>query len=127
MAKKEFTLYGKTLEELKGMSVDDFAKIAPARARRSLRRGLTSAQQSLIEKIRKNKRNIETHCRNMIILPEMLGLTIKVHDGKSFIPLTIEPDMLGHALGEFAITRKKIAHSAPGVGATRSTSSMSVK
>lgn len=127
MAKKEFTLYGKNLEELKGMSPDDFAKIAPARVKRSLRRGFTSAQKRLLEKIRKQKRNIETHCRNMVILPEMVGMTIKIHDGKSFIPLTIEPDMLGHNLGEFAITRKRIAHNAPGVGATRSTSSMSVK
>jgi small subunit ribosomal protein S19 len=63
----------------------------------------------------------------MVVLPMMLGQTIKVHDGKTFIPVTIQQEMLGHILGEFALTRKRVAHSAPGVGATRSSASISVK
>ena len=127
MAKKEFTYYGKTLDELKGMTMDDFAQIAPARARRSLKRGLNRSQKSLLQKIKSNKQNIETHCRNMVIIPEMMGKLIKVHNGKEWIPVSINEEMLGHSLGEFALTRKRVSHSAPGVGATKSSASMSVK
>ena len=127
MAKKEFTYRGKIMDELKQMSVQEFMQVVPARPRRSLKRGLTPAQKKLIDKIRKGKNNIETHCRDMVILPSMVGLTIKVHRGNSFQPVLIENEMMGHYLGEFAQTRKKVAHSAPGVGATRSSASISVR
>ena len=48
-----------------------------------------------------------------------------VYNGKEFIPLTITAEMLGHYLGEFVLTRKKVAHSAPGIGATRSSAAQS--
>ena len=127
MAKKEFTYRGKIMDELKQMSVQEFMQVVPARPRRSLKRGFTPAQKKLIDKIRKGKNNIETHCRDMVILPSMVGLTIKVHRGNSFQPVLIENEMMGHYLGEFAQTRKKVAHSAPGVGATRSSASISVR
>ena len=127
MAKKEFTFRGKSVEELKKLSVNEFAQLATARIRRSLKRGFTEQQQILLKKIRKNEKNIETHCRDMIIIPEMIGITIKVHQGKEWIPVMIEPDMIGHCLGEFSMTRRKVAHSAPGIGATRSSASLSVK
>ena len=63
----------------------------------------------------------------MIIIPDMIDKTIKVHNGKEFVQLIIMPEMLGHRLGEFSLTRKKISHSAPGVGATRSSSAVSVR
>jgi small subunit ribosomal protein S19 len=63
---------------------------------------------------------IRTHCRDMIILPEMVGLTIHVHNGKDFVPVEITTEMIGHYLGEFAITNKKVVHGAPGLRATRS-------
>ena len=81
----------------------------------------------MLKKLRANEKNIETHCRDMIILPEMVGKTIKIHQGKEFMPVIIEEGMIGHYLGEFAMTRKKVAHSAPGIGATRSSASLSVK
>ncbi|MEE9525254.1 MAG: 30S ribosomal protein S19 [Candidatus Woesearchaeota archaeon] len=127
MAKKEFTYYGKTLDELKNLSLNEFAEIAPARVRRSLKRGLTDPQQILLKKIKKGESNIETHCRNMIILPEMMDKTISVYNGKAFIKIIILPEMIGHYLGEFAGTRKGVSHSAPGIGATRSSAAMSVK
>jgi small subunit ribosomal protein S19 len=127
MAKKEFTYCSKTIEELKNMSTEDFAKISTARVRRSLRRGFTEEQKTLLKKILKNKKNIETHCRDMVIVPSMIGTTIKVHVGNSYVPVTIEGEMLGHFIGEFALTRKRVQHSAPGVGATRSSASISVK
>ena len=127
MAKKEFTLRGKTIEELKNMSLNELSQLLTARQRRTIKRDFTEQQKILLKKLRANVKNIETHCRDMIILPEMIGKMIKVHQGKEFIPVTIEPDMVGHYLGEFILTRKKVAHSAPGIGATRSSASLSVK
>lgn len=127
MAKKEFTYKGKAIEELKKMSLVELAQLFPSRQKRSLKRGLTDHQKILLNKIRQNQKNIETHCRDMVVLPEMIGSTIKVHRGKEFIPLTIEVDMIGHYLGEFVLTRKRVQHSAPGIGATRSSASLSVK
>ena len=63
----------------------------------------------------------------MIILPEMIDSTIQIHDGKSFIKVLIQPEMIGHYLGEFTYNRKRVAHSAPGIGATRSSAALSVK
>jgi small subunit ribosomal protein S19 len=63
----------------------------------------------------------------MLILPEMVGTVIKIYTGKSFEPVEIQPEMIGHLLGEFALTRKRVAHSSPGVGATRSSANVSVK
>ena len=109
------------------MSLGELAQVFTARQRRTIKRGFTDQQKILLDKLRSNEKNIETHCRNMIILPEMVGATIKVHQGKEFIPVAIEPDMIGHYLGEFVLTRKRVAHSAPGIGATRSSASLSVK
>ncbi len=127
MVKKEFTYKGKTLNELKAMDLKEFIELLPSRQRRSIKRGLTDQQKILLKRIRKKKKNIETHCRDMIILPEIVGTLIKVHNGNSFVPIKIEEDMIGHYLGEFALTRKKLQHSAPGVGATKSSASISVK
>ncbi|RLF88358.1 30S ribosomal protein S19, partial [Thermococci archaeon] len=61
------------------------------------------------------------------ILPEMVGMTIYVHNGKEFVPVEIKPEMIGHYLGEFAPTRKRVQHGAPGIGATRSSMFVAVK
>jgi small subunit ribosomal protein S19 len=127
MAKKEATYYGKTLEEMQAMSIADYAKITTSRIRRSIKRGFTEAEKKVLKLVERNHPNIETHCRDLPILPSMVGKTIKVHDGKQLFPVRIEIQMLGHTLGEFAMTRKKVAHSAPGIGATKSSSSISVK
>lgn len=127
MAKKEFTFKGKTVEELKKMSLNELAQLMSSRQRRIIKRGFTEQQKILLKKIRANKKNLKTHCRDMIILPEMIGTTIKVYQGKEFVPVMVEQDMIGHCLGEFVLTRKKVAHSAPGIGATRSSASLSVK
>jgi len=63
---------------------------------------------------------LRTHVRDMIILPDMVGITINVHNGKDFTPITMKPEMIGHYLGEYAITNKRVQHGAPGVGASRS-------
>lgn len=126
MARKEFTYKGKTLEELKEMDMKDFIKLLPARERRSLKRGLTEQEKILMRELKK-KDNVKTHCRDLIILPEMVSKKIRVHSGKDFIMVSIEPEMIGFRLGDFVLTRKSIAHSAPGIGATRSSANISVK
>ncbi len=132
MAKKVFKYRGKTLEELQNLSLADFAKLLPSRERRSILRGFTDAEKRLLARIEKfksgkTKKPVKTHCRDMIILPSMVGLTIHIHKGKGFEPVTIVEEMIGHRLGEFALTRNKVQHSAPGVGATRSSAAVSVK
>ncbi|MDD1766700.1 MAG: 30S ribosomal protein S19 [Candidatus Methanomethyliaceae archaeon] len=125
---REFTYRGYTISQLMGLPMDEFIKLLPSRQRRSLLRGLTPEQRALFERIRRVKTSspkgkkivIRTHCRDMIILPEMVGLTISVHNGKEFTPVEILPEMIGRYLGEFAITCGKVTHGAPGLKATRS-------
>ena len=64
MVKKEFSYRGKTLNELKEMGVNDFATLLPARQRRSIKRGLSDQQKTLLENIKKGAKDIKTHCRN---------------------------------------------------------------
>ncbi len=124
MARKEFTYRGYTLDELKNMSLEEFAELLPARQRRSLRRGFTQVQKKLLQKVEKalDGKNVKlrTHARDMIILPKMVGLTFQVHNGKEWVRVEVKPEMIGHYLGEFAPTRKRVRHGSPGVGATRS-------
>ncbi|HDJ96451.1 MAG TPA: 30S ribosomal protein S19 [Candidatus Aenigmarchaeota archaeon] len=123
-----FRYRGVTLEELQKMSLEEFAKLVKARARRALLRGLTEGQKKLLEKIRKNPgKFIRTHERDMVILPEMVGAKIGVYNGKEYVPVEIKPEMIGFRLGDFAITCKRVKHSAPGVGATRSSKHVPLK
>lgn len=129
---KEFKFYGKMLSEIEKMDIKEFAKSLPARQRRTLLKGFTEEQKKLLIKIKKvkegkYKKQIKTQCRDMIIIPIMLDLLIQVHNGKSFISVKIIPEMLGHYLGEFVLTRQRVVHSAPGIGATRSSAAVSVK
>ncbi len=126
---KEFKFKGKTVEELKKMSLEEFAELLTARARRTIKRGFKEPQKTLLKKLRKkgDKKIVRTHVRDMIIIPEMLGKKIAIHNGKEWNVVEIKPEMLGHYLGEFAITRKRVIHSGPGIGATRSTKFASMK
>jgi small subunit ribosomal protein S19 len=110
------------------MSMDEFINLLPARPRRSLHRGLPQEQRTLLEKLRAAREEtkkggttlVKTHVRDMTILPEMVGLTVGVHNGKEFVQVEIKPEMIGHTLGEFAITNKPVRHGTPGIGASRS-------
>jgi small subunit ribosomal protein S19 len=124
--KEEFSYRGHSLAELKDMELDRVAQLFPARQRRKLKRELTEDQKKLLQKIREGK-TIRTHQRDMIILPEMVGTSIGVHDGKTFTILEIMPEMIGHYLGEYALTRRRVSHGGPGVGATRSSKYVPLK
>jgi len=127
MAKKEFLFKGKSAEELKAMSVSEYAKLIPSRLRRSLSRGFDVQQKSLLKKLEQGKNNVKTHSRDLAILPLMIGKTIKVYNGKEFVDVRVTTEKLGHMLGDFAMTRKHTKHSSPGVGASKSSKSASVR
>jgi len=131
----KFHYRGHTLEELKKMNMDEFVRLLPARARRSLRRGLPPRQKKLLERLRRSYRAkrrgkdilTRTHVRDMIIFPEMVGLQIGVYNGKSYEIVEVKPEMIGHYLGEFSLTRRRVQHGSPGIGATRSSKYVPLK
>jgi len=133
--RREFRYRGYTLEEIQSMPIDKLAEVLPARQRRTLKRGLKENHRKLLEKIRKlnemgekgKKKTIKTHLRDMIILPEMVGFTIYVYNGKEYVPVEIRPEMIGHYLGEFAPSCKKVEHGEPGLKATRSSMFLPLK
>ncbi len=130
-----FKYRGHTIDELKKMNMDQFIQLLPARARRSLKRGLPPRQKKLLERLRHAYRakkrgkdlTTRTHVRDMIIFPEMVGLKIGVYNGRIFEIVDIRPEMIGHYLGEFSLTRKRVQHGSPGIGATRSSKYVPLK
>ena len=127
--KKEFTYRGKTLEELKKLDVREFAILLSSRKKRTVLRQFQEIEKFVKRaknKANKNKR-IKTHARSLIIVPELVGLKIQVYNGNQFIPIEIVGEMLGHRLGEFSLTRSRVAHTKAGVGATKGTKHKSKK
>jgi len=127
--KAEKLFRGKTVDELKELDSREFARYLKSRERRSLLRQSEVIEKFLLkcEKNGAKGKMIKTHNRNIIVMPKMVGLKIGIYNGKEFVSIQIVPEMIGHRLGEFSHTRKKITHSAPGIGATRSSAAMSVK
>jgi len=83
---------------------------------RSIKKG-PFVDAHLMQKVEKaaasnDRRPIKTWSRRSMILPDMVGLTIAVHNGKQHVPVLISENMVGHKLGEFALTRTFKAHSA---------------
>ena len=122
---KEFTYRGLSQKELEELPLDKLFQLFPARARRSLTRGINDGKRKLIEEIKATKAGklktvINTHLRDLLVLPYMVGVTVNVYSGKEFVPVTITTEMIGHYLGEYVITNKRVSHGAPGVGASRS-------
>ena len=80
---------------------------------RSLKKG-PFVDGKLMEKVRRlrpgDKTIVKTWSRDSVITPEMVGFTIGVHNGKIHIPVLIIEDMVGHKLGEFALTKKFVRH-----------------
>jgi small subunit ribosomal protein S19 len=122
---KEFRYRGFTVDQLNSMSTEAILQLLPSRARRSLNRGISDDKRKLLEDVRSQKDGklegqIKTHARDMIVLPVMVGATVGVYTGKEFLSVEIKPEMIGHYLGEYAITNKKVVHGTPGIGASRS-------
>jgi small subunit ribosomal protein S19 len=125
--KGEFTYRGKTLDDLKKMDPDEFVELLPARQRRTIKRGIGDEHKKISQKIKDGDTSIRTHLRDMIILPEMVGLNLEIYNGKQFDKVEVIPEMLGHYFGEYSLTRKRVAHGSAGVGATKSSKFVPLK
>ena len=129
----EFTYRGHTLDELQGMERDEVAELLPARQRRTITRGLGTEHEKLLAKIQdadpEETANdpIRTHLRDMPILPSFVDLTFAVYNGQEFERVRIQPEMIGHYLGEFQLTRTSVEHGQAGIGATRSSKFVPLK
>jgi len=129
----EFTYRGHTLDELQSLSLDEVAELLPARMRRTITRGLSVEHEKLLEKARDAGEEetandpIRTHLRDMPIVPGFVGLTFSVYNGQEFQRVQVEPEMIGHYLGEFQLTRTSVEHGQAGIGATRSSKFVPLK
>ena len=136
MSQKGEPMYrGHKLTDLVQMNMDTLIELLPSRRRRTLKRGLPPRQKKLLVKLRAARKQankgkdviVKTHCRDMIILPEMVDLTIGVHNGKDFIRVKIIPQMIGHVLGEFSNPMKQVRQCNPGIGVTKSSAYVPLK
>ncbi|SEO27238.1 small subunit ribosomal protein S19 [Halogranum amylolyticum] len=129
----EFTYRGHTLDELQEMELDEVAELLPARQRRTIKRGLGVEHEKLLEKVRDKSEEetandpVRTHLRDMPILPSFVGLTFAVYTGQEFERVKVQPEMIGHYLGEFQLTRSSVTHGQAGIGATRSSKFVPLK
>ncbi len=119
----EFIYKGKKPKEL---SREEFVELLPSEIRRKFKRGLTEEENRVLAAIdkfkeQKGRKFIKTHCRDMIILPEMIGHKIGIHNGKEFVAVDITEELVGRRFGEFALTRKSLHHGSAGIGASKGT------
>lgn len=121
--RKDFTYRGKTVDELKKLDVREFSRYLRSRQRRNVLRQFQKIEEFVSRGKAKTEKNkpIRTHQRDLVIVPGMVGMNIHVHNGRNFIPVEIIGEMLGHQLGEFALTRSRVKHGKSGVGATKGT------
>jgi len=107
---------GKNIADLKNVDIREFAKLVKARARRTLLRNydVVGAFVKKCELFEAKRKPIKTHDRSIVIVPRLIGMTIGVHNGKEFVRVMITDEMLGHRLGEFAMTRKVAKHTSVG-------------
>ena len=122
---KKFNFKGMALEDLQKVPNEKLFELLNSRQRRSLKRGLSDNKKKIIAEIKAlkegiSKNVIKTHQRDIIILPYMVGVTLSVFSGKEFTPITLTTEMIGHYLGEYVITNKRVSHGTPGVGSSRS-------
>jgi small subunit ribosomal protein S15e len=126
---RKFTYRGVDLDQLLDMNNEQLMELFPCRIRRKFGRGLKRKPMALIKKLRKKKKEappnekpdvVKTQLRDMVIVPEMTGSVVGVHNGKTYTQVEIKPEMIGHYLGEYVITNKRVTHGAPGVGSSRS-------
>ncbi|SFG49967.1 small subunit ribosomal protein S19 [Halopelagius inordinatus] len=130
---EEFTYRGYTLDELQEMELEEVVELLPARTRRTIKRGLSTQHEKLRAEAREADAQetadspLRTHLRDMPILPSFVDKTFAVYNGQSFERVRIEPEMIGHYLGEFQLTRNSVEHGQAGIGATRSSKFVPLK
>jgi len=124
---EDFRFKGKTIDDLQKIQLGEFSKLVNSRARRTLKRDGSSQLYQRIEKNLKASKKIRTHRRDIIVTPKMVGKKLYIYSGKEFTEVEILPDMLGHYLGEFVFTRKRVKHGKAGIGATKSSNAISAR
>jgi len=126
---KKYTYRGVDLEDLVKMDREKFYHLLACRQRRRMRRQITPKYIKFYKRCVDAKKAtafgdkpqaIKTHLRNAIVFPDLVGSVVGIHFGKGFTQVEIKPDMIGHYLGEFAVTYKPVKHGKPGIGATHS-------
>ena len=111
--KKEQTFKGKTIEELKQLEVREFAKLLRSRQRRTVLRNFQKHENFIKRanvQLEKGKKNVRTHLRDLVIVPQFVGMRLAIYNGREFVPVDVTIDMLGHKFGEFSPTRVRARH-----------------
>ncbi|MGC8479475.1 MAG: 30S ribosomal protein S19 [Candidatus Micrarchaeia archaeon] len=128
---RQYKFRGKSLEEIKALDLKGYSELLNSRQRRSIKR-MGHEYKELIAKVNeaiesKSDKPIKTHIREAVILPNWVGLRFGIYNGKEFKDVLITEEMLGHRLGEFSFSTKRVIHSAPGIRATRGSKFLEVK
>lgn len=103
------------------LSLAEVMQLLTSRMRRRLQRGLKRPHRNFLQKVKKSikasanvqgvkPKIVKTHLRNMPILPDLIGAQIGCHNGRGFMLVEVKPGMIGHYLGEHAITYKPVKH-----------------
>ena len=133
---KKYTYRGNDIGKLLNMNMDELSQQLRSRQRRRLRRKMGAKYGRFIKKLLDVKAEtapgekpaaVKTHLRNCIVLPSMVQSVINVHNGKGYNSIEVKPEMIGHYLGEFGMTYKRVSHGKPGVGATHSSKFVPIK
>lgn len=134
---RKFTYRGVELDTLMTMPLTDFALLLTSKLRRHINRGLSPREVTLIRKCLATKQAcvhpedkpamVSTHARSMIIIPQFVGNVIGIHNGKTFVPVEIKPEMIGCQFSDFVGTKSVGGHGRPGVGATSSSKFVPLK
>uniref|UniRef100_A0A7S2TZN3 40S ribosomal protein S15 n=1 Tax=Lotharella oceanica TaxID=641309 RepID=A0A7S2TZN3_9EUKA len=122
---KKFFYRGYEVHQLVDLGQTEMKALFHARARRHFKTRKKPWTNKFLQRLIKAKKKaapgtkpeiIKTHLRNMIIRPEMVASLVGVYNGKGYILVEIKPDMVGHYLGEFALTYQPVKHGRPGTG-----------
>ena len=109
------------------MCMTELLPVMPSRARRKVLRGFSRDEEHLLSRFRNGDDSIRTHLRAMMVFPDMVGREVEIYTGKEFQKVEFQPESVFHYLGEFALTRKRVAHGSAGIGATRSSKYVPLK
>ena len=122
---------GKFSADATNLQMEEYLKLMNSRERRSVKRNPITYKK-LIEKVEKYKKKnitkaVRTHVREAVIVPAWIGMKFQVYNGKEFKEFQVSANMLGHRLGEYSYTTKRVLHSQPGIRATRGSKFLAVK
>ena len=129
---REFSYKGYDLEQLKKLPIDQLKEIMSYGARRKINRGI-KLDKKMLRAIEANKAGnppknmVKTHSRDLLVMPDMVGLKLGIYNGKIFEQVEIKPEMIGCYIGDFVLSRKIVSHGKAGIGATKSSKNVAKK